>query len=281
MIRIPFFQVDAFSDRPFWGNPAGVCLLPRFFDDAWLGSVAAEKRLPATAFLVREEGRLRLRWFSPVAEIDLCGHATLAAAFVLMTELEKDRKSARFETKSGLVQATCIDSGAGPSAPRIEIELEAQSSRSVPDPAGLLQALGIERAETRLARTCRLVVLDSSRAVRALEPDLERLRRVEEPSAVSVTAPGTDEDAGADFVSRYFAPVHGVPEDPVTGSAHAALAPFWAERLGRPSLRARQVGPRGGELGCEVEQDRVRVSGHAVLIERGELTLPLEGRDEP
>jgi PhzF family phenazine biosynthesis protein len=257
------FQVDAFTDRPFAGNPACVCPLESWPGDELLQKVARENATPATAFFAPRGEELELRWFSPTREIALCGHGTLAAAFVLMNELDPGRERAVFQTGKGALEVQRNHDGYALDMPRLE-------ARSAPVPAGLGEALGVASPRQTLDGEGRVViVVDEARAVRALRPDFTRLLGLSDFGAALVTAPGTDRDADVDFVSRYFAPHHGVPEDPVTGSAHCLLAPYWSRRLGKPKLRARQVSERGGELACEIRGERVRLTGHAVLVKRG------------
>jgi PhzF family phenazine biosynthesis protein len=270
VMRIPLFHIDAFTNQPFQGNPAAVCLLDAWLDDESLQKVAAENNLSATAFFVRGGhlpgvGACDLRWFTPRCEIRLCGHATLATAYVALSLLESSIESVRFETrfsgpltvrKSG--EAFCMDFPAlGP------------KSLSEP-PVELLRALG--HAPVGSARVLEVlevndtyfVVYETQSAVQDIRPDLNLLEQLH-PFAVSLTAPGDD----VNFVSRYFAPSYGVPEDPVTGSAHCALAPYWSRRLRKTSLHARQLSERGGEIFCEMAGDRVIIKGSAVLTLKG------------
>jgi predicted PhzF superfamily epimerase YddE/YHI9 len=268
-MKIQLFQVDAFASRPFTGNPAAVCPLQRWLPDSTLLSIAAENNLSETAFLVPRaaSGEWDLRWFTPRVEVDLCGHATLASAHILSTEIESASQHFGFATKSRLLRVS--RSGA---VYRLDFPLRA--SEPVPLDPCVVAALGGLPLDAWRSRD--LVVRYSSAAeVRALRPDLQALAAVD-AFAVVATAPGTDADADVDFVSRFFAPAKGVPEDPVTGSAHCTLAPFWKARLahaldGGQRYRARQVGPRGGELECECEERRVILYGRAVTVLRGEL----------
>jgi PhzF family phenazine biosynthesis protein len=262
-MRIPCYQVDAFTRTRFAGNPAAVCPLPRWLPDATLQAIAAENNLAETAFYVPDGEDYNLRWFTPEVEVDLCGHATLATAFVQMTAIEPRLMEIRFHSRSGPLAVT-RDGEA--------FTLDFPSRPPVPgdSPEGLLAALGGAPREVLRARDW-LVVYDSAEAVRSLRPDLAALARVEGVFAAIVTAPG--DEPGVDFVSRFFAPAQGIPEDPVTGSAHCTLAPFWAERLGRGQLLARQVSRRGGEIRCTMRGDRVDLTGHAVLVKTGELLL--------
>jgi len=262
------YQVDAFTHDAFAGNPAAVCLLPGARPDAWLQNVAAEMNLSETAFLrPHRDGAYRLRWFTPSHEVDLCGHATLASAHVLWTEgvLAPDAP-AEFDTASGRLTATR-------EADWITMDFPTDPPRPLDPPPSLLDALAVtDPVYTGRSERDFFVHLSSAEAVRALDPALPVLAGFD-ARGVIVTAAG-DEDV--DFVSRFFAPSVGVPEDPVTGSAHCTLGPYWAERLGRSSLRARQVSARGGavRVTCtEPEADRLSLSGRAVTTLRGRLAV--------
>jgi len=281
------WQVDAFTAEPFAGNPAAVCLLNEPAGADWMQSVAAEMNLSETAFVqpleaivqpletvasagpsASPEGyRCRLRWFTPAAEVKLCGHATLATAHVLWQELgvPADRPL-RFETLSG-------ELGATRRGEVIQLDFPARPPRQVEPPAGLLEALGVDGAAVdSVGRDAEdyLVVLTDEAAVRALRPDQAALGLVA-ARGIIVTAPG--EDPGISFVSRFFGPAVGVPEDPVTGSAHCCLAPYWSARLGTSEHRAYQASPRGGFVEVRLEGDRVLLGGRAVTVLRGELTV--------
>jgi PhzF family phenazine biosynthesis protein len=258
-MNIPYYHVDAFTDRVFAGNPAGVCLLDRWLPDRVLQNIAAENSLPETAFLMRGDDSHRLRWFSPRMEIDLCGHATLAAAFVLHLEDGMPR-TLRFETRSGTL--TVERDG-----DLFTLDFPARRAKECPLPAALADGLGMAPRSVYKARDF-LAVFDSEEQVRSLEPDFGKLARLE-CLGIIVTAPGEE----VDFVSRFFAPAAGIPEDPVTGSSHCTLIPYWAERTGRKTFVARQVSKRGGELACGLREDRVRIGGQAVLFQRGEILV--------
>lgn len=263
MAAIPLFQVDAFSDMPFAGNPAGVCLLDSPRPEAWMKALAAEMNLSETAFLLPEADGYRLRWFTPAVEVDLCGHATLASTHVLYEtgRLAPDCE-AKFYTRSGLLTARLIDG-------RIELNFPAQPVRSVDDDARLKAALGIEEALfIGKKKDDYLVELASPEAVRSVNPDFSALQRVE-GRGVIITASGDGQPY--DFVSRFFAPNVGVNEDPVTGSAHCALIPYWAEKLGKTELMAYQASKRGGVLRVQLDGDRVRIAGKAVTVFRTEI----------
>ncbi len=259
-MSIPYYHVDAFTSSPFSGNPAGVCLLADWLPDSVLQSIAAEHNLAETAFTVQRDSAFDLRWFTPALEVDLCGHATLATAHVIFRHLGYRGSIVRFKTLSGLLTVSrdgdllTLDFPARPAAP------------CAPSPE-LGAALRASPAQIARARDY-LAVFETEAAVRSLEPDMAALERLD-CLGVIATAPGED----CDFVSRFFAPRAGVPEDPVTGSAHCTLIPYWAERLGRTRLRARQVSPRGGELLCEHRGERVGIGGHAVTYSSGFLNV--------
>lgn len=257
-------QVDAFTNRPFAGNPAAVCILAKAADPGWMLNVAREMNLAETAFLVPKNGEYDLRWFTPAVEVDLCGHATLASAHVLWEDghLKSDAE-ARFHTKSGLLTATKNKSW-------IALNFPATPVTAAPPPAGLIDALGATPTFVGRSRFDYLVAVDSEATVRALAPDLAALSRVQSRGVIVTSA--TDESSQYDFVSRFFAPQSGVPEDPVTGSAHCALAPYWAVKLGRTDLAAYQASARGGEVLLRLLGDRVELSGEAVTVLRGEIT---------
>jgi predicted PhzF superfamily epimerase YddE/YHI9 len=264
MPQIRLFQVDAFAERAFAGNPAAVCPLETWLPDAQMQAIANENNLSETAFFVRRpDGDFDLRWFTPEVEIDLCGHATLASAFVLFERLEPNRRSVRFHTRSGPLEVAREGT-------RLALDLPSRPPRPCAPPPGIGEALGGAPLEVFRARDL-VCTFECADDVRQLAPDMARLARLPDIFAVIVTAPGTGGDADVDFVSRFFAPAKGVAEDPVTGSAHATLVPFWAERLGKRELRARQTSRRTGELGCALVGDRVRLSGNAVLVVEGQL----------
>jgi PhzF family phenazine biosynthesis protein len=266
-MQLPLYQVDAFTSRRFAGNPAAVCPLDRWLPDDVMQAIAAENNLSETAFFVPRGEEFELRWFTPAVEVDLCGHATLATGFVLMTKLEPQRRRATFHTRSGAL----IVSRDGE---RLAMDFPAQPPRPVDAVPGLAEALGAwPTSVLRALETHVVAVFDSAADVRALKPDLAAVAKLDGVFGVSVTAPGTGADADVDFVSRYFAPARGVPEDPVTGSAHCRLVPLWAERLGKHELTARQVSARGGELTCRLDGARVRLVGDAVLVLTGTLHL--------
>ena len=257
----PIFQVDAFvTPRPFSGNPAAVCPLEEWINEATLQGSAMENNLSETAFLVGGEGRYDLRWFTPTTEVDLCGHATLAAGFVVTTALEPGRDSVEFETRSGTLRVTRTGSGASGSGLKLDLPSQPGTARDCPE--ALVRGLGMTPLEV-LDAPYTVCVLEDEAAVRAVVPDHDALLEVDR--AVAVTAPGGDQD----FVSRFFGRGYGVDEDPVTGSLHCILVPYWAQRLGRDSLTAAQVSARGGALACELLGDRVALEGAARLYLEG------------
>jgi len=264
-------QVDAFTDAPFRGNPAAVCLLNgREPEAAWMQSVAAEMNLSETAFLRRQDdGDWSLRWFTPAVEVDLCGHATLASAHALWEEgLLPMSETARFQTRSGLLTAA-LDGGS-PAERWIELNFPAKREEAAQPAEGLLEALGAKATYVGRNQFDFLVEVASEEEVRALSPDHALLRRIPVRGVIVTSRAST---AGYDFVSRFFAPGSGVDEDPVTGSAHCALTPFWATRLNRTEMTAYQASPRGGIVRVRLDGDRVRMSGRAVTVLRGELAV--------
>src|SRR5580658_9328186 len=248
-MNVPIYQVDAFSSKLFGGNPAAICPLDEWLPDATLQSIAAENNLAETAYYIRKNGKFHIRWFTPGVEVDLCGHATLAAAHVILSvrqELAGQRVS--FQSKSGelLVERD---------GDLYALDFPARPPAECPVDPGLIDALGAKPREILGARDY-LCVFDTEEEVRALAPHMDKLAAIDRFACI-VTAPGTD----CDFVSRFFAPAKGVPEDPVTGSAHCTLIPYWSKRLGKPKLFARQISRRGGELWCEDRGDRVQIAG--------------------
>lgn len=270
-MALRLIQVDAFTNQPFAGNPAAVCLLTEAMPDAWLQQVAAEMNLSETAFLLEEHDGYRLRWFTPTVEVELCGHATLASAHVLWSEgLLAPEQDARFATLSGVLTATR-------QGDQIELNFPATPAAPVSPPPALLSALGVTPHYTPLYvgknQFDYLVEVATADEVRQLRPDFAALRAVP-GRGVIVTSRG-DGHADVDFVSRFFGPNAGIDEDPVTGSAHCTLAPFWAEKLGKEVFFARQLSARGGDLWVARDGARVRIAGHAVTVLRGELVGPV------
>jgi predicted PhzF superfamily epimerase YddE/YHI9 len=261
-MRIPIYQVDAFTSEIFSGNPAAVCTLESWIDDSLLQSIASENNLSETAFLVRNDNGFDLRWFTPVTEVALCGHATLASAFVLFFCRGWVEEEIRFHTrKSGQLVVGKRDG-------LLEMDFPSRPAHSIVPPSGLREALGVTPISVLGSVEDLLVVLESERAVRELQPDFSALERFEYRGII-VTSGGSR----SDFVSRFFAPRFGVPEDPVTGSAHCVLVPYWSDELGKKSLHAFQVSKRGGELYCVHEGDRVKISGRAVPYLEGVITI--------
>jgi len=259
-MKIKQYQVDAFATRAFEGNPAAVCPLESWLDDGLLQAIAEENNLSETAFFVPSEIGFDLRWFTPVKEVDLCGHATLATAHVLFEHLGHAGPVIAFETRSGVL--TVRRKG-----DLLEMNFPACWPKPCEAPEILVKGLGQPPLEV-LAADDYLAVYDSEAIIHAITPDFALLAQLD-LRGVIVTAPGTD----ADFVSRFFAPRLGVPEDPVTGSAHCTLAPYWAGRLGKQRLSARQISKRGGGLSCELKGDRVLLSGAAVTVMQTEITF--------
>jgi PhzF family phenazine biosynthesis protein len=250
-MRLSLWQVDAFTNRRLAGNPAAVVPLETWLPDDLMQSIAAENNLSETAFLVNETSGWRIRWFTPSIEVELCGHATLAAGHVLLNHLEPGRDGVTFASRSGPLMVTR-------QGDRLALDLPAYPSKQIDTPSLLVDALGAWPAETWLGVKM-MALFESEEQVLALAPDFGKVGRIE-AFGVIATAPG----ASSDFASRYFVPQAGVNEDPVTGAAHCQLTPFWAQRLGKPKLHARQVSKRGGELWCEDRGERVTLAGNAV-----------------
>lgn len=263
MPRLRLFTVDAFSDKLFSGNPAGVCPLEAWLPDATLQAIAAENNLAETAFFVREQDGWRIRWFSPQKEIDLCGHATLASAHVLINHL--GARESRFRFQSPLSGALAVERTDG----RYVLDFPTRDPQPAAAPAALVQGLGARPLEVLRGRDY-FAVFAHEKDVRALRPDFKALAELEALGIIA-TAPGSGD--GVDFVSRFFAPRAGIDEDPATGSSHCALIPYWAKRLGKTKLRARQLSARGGEFFCELAGDRVKIGGHAVTYLVGEINV--------
>jgi predicted PhzF superfamily epimerase YddE/YHI9 len=255
-MKIPIYQIDAFANEIFRGNPAAVCPLDHWLDDTRLQAIAAENNLAETAYFVSEGDAYRLRWFTPEQEIDLCGHATLASAYVVFQYLKPETMAVTFNSQSGPLFVSregdmlCMD-------------FPARAPVVCPGPGTLSGALGKAPREILCSRDY-LAVYDSEDEVRTLRPNFEALKTLDRLGVI-VTAPGST----ADFVSRFFAPGAGIPEDPVTGSAHCTLTPYWSKRLGKTKLRALQVSKRGGELSCELKENRVLIAGRCVRYMEG------------
>jgi len=260
-VRVPIWQVDAFASEPFGGNPAAVCMLDQWLPDPLLQAIAAENNLSETAFVVRGENGYELRWMTPTVEVDLCGHATLAAGFVLLREWERDSGRVRFATRSGPVEVLRDDD-------RYVLDFPSRPPEPCEAPERLAETLGGEPQEVQHAAGNHLALFADTQQVADLRPDFVLMMAL--PSfGVIATAPGDT----VDFVSRYFAPKFGIPEDPVTGSAHCALTPYWAKRLGKESLEARQISKRGGALSCRLQGERVLLRGQAIKYLEGVIEL--------
>ena len=261
-MRLPYYQVDAFTDRVFGGNPAGVCLLESWLPDDALQRIAAENNLSETAFVVPRGGEFELRWMTPTVEVDLCGHATLAPAFVIFTELGFTGESIRFHTQAGPL-------GASRAGEIITLDFPTWAAEPCANvPTVMADALGWIPREVLKTRDY-LAVFSSEDEILALKPDFAQLARLD-CLGVICTAPGRN----CDFVSRFFAPAAGIAEDPVTGSAHCTLIPYWSHRLGKSMLHARQLSTRRGELFCEDRGARVGIGGRCALYSRAHLEVP-------
>ncbi len=269
---IPVFQIDAFASQPFAGNPAAVCLLDRARDPAWMQAVAAEMNLSETAFVVPQGERFELRWLTPTMEVDLCGHGTLAAAHAIwIAEFASADRAITFVTRSGQLTAVRRNH-------EIELDFPATPPRLTTAPEGLLEALGVRPSYVGRSLFDSFVLVEDERLVRSLRPDFIQLAQIG-VRGVIVTSPSCNPKF--DFISRYFAPAAGINEDPVTGSAHCCLAPFWSERLGKDSLVGYQASQRGGVVHTVLCGDRVLLRGQAVLVFRGQLSSECEQQHGP
>ncbi len=257
---LPLYQIDAFTSETFRGNPAAVCLLDEWLDDSILQCIAMENNLSETAFLVNDKDSWQLRWFTPTVEVDLCGHATLASAFVLFNELNINTPEIVFKSKSGKLIVTRQDD-----ILTLNFPMENPRSCQCPD---FIDAGINEIPYAILQASDYIVVFEDEMTVRNIEPDFKQLSN-NDLRGVIITAPGKQHD----FVSRFFAPNAGIPEDPVTGSAHCSLTPYWAERLNKTSLSAAQLSQRGGELICELGDERVYLSGQAIKYFQGQISI--------
>jgi PhzF family phenazine biosynthesis protein len=262
-MRAPIYQVDAFTTRRFAGNPAAIIPLDTFLPDAILQAVAAENNLAETAYLVPFSGDYNLRWFTPTTEVPLCGHATLASAAVVMERLEPTRTQVVFHSASGPL--TVKKNGAG-----YVMDFPTRPSASIPTPPGLAEAIGVAPLEVTENGFNYMALLHNEQTLRALAPDMAALIRIGKGGLI-VTA--QSDDPAYDFVSRYFAPVKGIPEDPVTGSAHCMLAPYWAPRLRKTDFTAFQASPRGGKVLCRLRGDRTELEGECVFYLEGEVEI--------
>ncbi len=261
-MRTRIFQLDSFTTRRFTGNPAAVMVMDEFASDSVMQQVAAENNLAETAFLVPQGEDFRLRWFTPVVEVPLCGHATLASAAVVMERLHPGRESVTFHSISGPLEVSRADTGYAMNFP-------ARFSETIAMPEAIVAALGVTPAEVVLNSFNYMALLESPAVVRNLAPDMTAIARLDRPGVI-VTAAG---DGEYDFTSRYFAPAKGIPEDPVTGAAHCMLAPFWAKRLNKTSFRGFQASKRGGEVHCRLLADRVELRGDCVFYLEGEAEI--------
>lgn len=261
-MNIPIYQVDAFTSEVFSGNPAAVCIIEEWLDDNIMQSIASENNLSETAFIVQRDGQFKIRWFTPKTEVDLCGHATLASAFVLFEEELIDNNTVTFESQSGPLTVEGLDDGL------LSMNFPSRRPIACKKPKVLEDALGTNVVATLASRDL-LVILENEEKVSNLLPNLEVLSRIKEYMAVIVSAKGNK----VDFVSRFFAPNAGVPEDPVTGSSHCTLIPYWSEQLNKDKLHALQLSPRGGELFCENMGGRVVIKGKAVMYMKGEIYI--------
>jgi len=261
-MQIPYYHIDAFTSKVFSGNPAAVCLLDKWLDDKTLLCIAAENNLSETAFLTpTSESRYHLRWFTPEIEVDLCGHATLASAFVILSFIDSSLSSVNFETASGSLTVIKSDD-------LLSMNFPARKPVLTELPALLSDALGAEPIEVLRSRDL-MAVFDNEAVIRNMKPDFNKLKLIKDCFGMIVTAKGET----SDFVSRFFAPNAGIDEDPVTGSAHCTLTPYWSEKLGKNKLTAHQLSKRGGELFCENLVDRINISGRAALYAKGYIHL--------
>jgi PhzF family phenazine biosynthesis protein len=262
-MKLPYYEVSAFTANPFGGNPAGVCPLEKWLPEATLQNIAANNNLAETAFTVPSENDFELRWFTPAVEVDLCGHATLAAARVHFSERGFSGSAIRFHSKSGELAVAC-------DGEILTLNFPSRPATACNVPAELIRGLGAKPKELLKARDY-LAVFESEDDVRALKPDFAELAKLD-CLGIIASAPGKD----CDFVSRFFAPAAGINEDPVTGSSHCTLIPYWANRLGKTKLFGRQISTRGGELFCELAGERVHIGGKAVIYLRGEIEIDEE-----
>ena len=261
-MRTPIYQVDAFTSRRFAGNPAAVMPMKSFLPDATMLAIARENNLSETAFLIPEGIDYRLRWFTPEVEVPLCGHATLASAAVVMERLEPERSRVVFHSLSGGL--TVSRSGAG-----YVMDFPARPSQEVRTPPCLAEALGTMPVQAYVNAFNYMAILENAQVVRQIVPEMAAIARLDRPGVI-VTAPG---DGTYDFISRYFAPAKGIPEDPVTGAAHCMLAPYWAAKLGKSTLRAFQASRRGGEVACRLAGDRIELEGSCVFYLEGQVEV--------
>lgn len=261
-MRYPIFQIDAFATKLFAGNPAAVITMESFPADATMQAIAAENNLAETAFLVKDGSDYRLRWFTPEVEVPLCGHGTLASAAAVMERLEPGRDIVVFHTASGPL--TVKRAGAA-----YVMDFPARPSERIPTPPALIDALGVTPSEVYVNAFNYMAILDSAKTVRELAPDMHAIAKMDRPGVIVSAAC----DENYDFVSRYFAPGKGIPEDPVTGAAHCMLAPYWSRRLSKTAFRAYQASKRGGEVACRVVGDRIELEGSCVFYLEGQVEI--------
>jgi PhzF family phenazine biosynthesis protein len=266
-VKLPIYEVAAFARAPFSGNPAGVCPLERWLPDATLQAIAAENNLPETAFFVPRDDGFDLRWFSPTSEINLCGHATLATAWVLFHRLGRKGERITFESKSGPLSVTRRGE-------LLELDFPAWPAQPREAPPGLVEALGARPRELLGSSRDLVAVFASAEEVAGLRPNFEKLGAIDTFGVIATAAGNGAGKDGADYVLRFFAPRAGIPEDPATGSAHCTLAPLWSARLGRTRLTARQLSGRGGDFACEHRGDRVGIGGAVVPYLEGSIEIP-------
>ena len=259
-MKLDMYQVDAFTDKVFGGNPAAVCPLDEWLDDKTLQNIAAENNLSETAFFVKKGKKYQIRWMTPTVEVDLCGHATLASSYVIFNELKQETDKITFESKSGDLIIT-KENGL------ISMNFPVRSPQKTEIDENHLNSVSIKPKEVYFDNTF-LFIYNNEKEIREVKPDIEIIKRLKSDGLI-ITAPGDT----VDFVSRFFAPHAGIPEDPVTGYAHTILTPFWAERLGKQKLHARQLSKRAGDVFCDFLGDRVNLAGKAVLYSKGEIYL--------
>lgn len=261
-MKIPMYQVDAFSSKIFGGNPAAVCVLNEWLDDVVLQNIAAENNLAETAFIIQTNAGYDLRWFTPTVEIDLCGHATLASAYVVFEFLQPELKRVEFSSMSGKLTVDKTDSG------KLSMDFPSRQVTTGEVSELITQALGKRPKEVWESQDL-VAVFENESDIQSIQPDMEKLKYITDFFAVIITAPGNN----VDFVSRFFAPNAGIPEDPVTGRAHCVLIPFWAKRLNKSTLHAMQLSQRTGEVFCEDKGNRVAMMGDASLFFKGEIYI--------
>lgn len=260
-MKMQYYIVDAFATDIFGGNPAGVCLVEQPLEDGTMQNIAAENNLSETAFIFRNGGDFKLRWFTPETEIDLCGHATLASAYIISKFVDTQLKEMKFHTLSGILTVT-------KNGDLFEMDFPAREPLKTSVSPLMEKAIGTPVLEAHLSRDMLLLIEDEN-TLRSLQPDLSLLSKIPDCFAVIITAKADN----VDFVSRFFVPNAGIPEDPVTGSSHSTLIPFWAKRLGKRRMIAKQLSKRGGTLYCENCDDRVKISGYASLYLAGEINI--------